>query len=305
MVTNAAKAPAHADPTQPVTLPMQPGRSPFRRFLRNKLALTSLILILTFALVGLFADAIVPFTDHSQSSLLNAAPGSRDPELGNVHWMGTDDLGRDIFTRLLYGTRLSLVVGIAVDAMITILGVFIGLTSGYFGGMVDNLLMRLTDIMYAFPSLLFAMMLVATFGRSVTAILIALAAANWVTMARLVRGQVLQVKQMDYVLGAYSVGATAAGTMWRHIIPNILGTVIVLSTLIIPGVMTAEAALSFLGVGIDPSTPTLGKLINAGFANIFSHPSEVLFPTAALTVMTLAFTLVGDGIRDALDPRLS
>src|SRR5262249_19041823 len=154
-----------------------------------------------------------------------------------------------------------------------------------FGGIVDNLLMRFTDIMYAFPGLLFAMVVVATLGRSIPSLLIALTAASWVSMARLVRGQVLQVKQMDYILSATSIGATQSGIILRHIVPNVLGPIIALATLSIPGIMTAEAALGFLGVGLDPSLPTLGRLINSGMDNIFSHPGQILYPVGALTVL--------------------
>jgi len=263
-----------------------------RRFLRHKAAVVSLILIAGFAVVALFTDQLVLFTNHAQSALINKPPGTLDETSNLIHWLGTDDLGRDIFTRLLYGTRVSLVVGLTADAIIVTIGILIGLTAGYFGGSVDNLLMRFTDIMYAFPGLLFAMVVVATLGHSIPAVLIALGAANWVTMARLVRGQVLQTRQMDYVLSARAIGGRSAGIIVHHILPNIVGPIIALATLTIPGIITAEAALAFLGVGIDPSLPTLGRLISSGMDNIFSHPSEIMFPVLMLTALTLAFTLI-------------
>src|SRR5258708_17028546 len=274
------------------------------RLLRRKAVVLSSLVVIFTALLALFADQIAPFNDHQMGTLINAPAGVLDPTSHLMHWMGTDDLGRDIFSRLLYGTKISMTVGFAADALITAIGVAVGLASGYFGGVVDNLLMRFTDIMYAFPSLVLAVVMVATFGRSFGAILIALGISNWVGIARLVRGQVLQVKELDYVLAAHSLGARPLAIMLRHILPNILGPVIILATLIIPGVMTAEAALAYLNVGMDPSVPTLGGLINSGSVNIFSHPSEIAFPVLTLAGFTLAFTLIGDGLRDALDPHL-
>jgi oligopeptide transport system permease protein len=278
-------------------------RGTLGRFGRNKLAVFSLAVIVFFIVLALLSDAIVPFKYNYQSDRINGPPGSMDSTSDTPHLMGTDDLGRDIFSRLLNSVRISLFVGAAADVMIILVGVSVGLVAGYFGGTVDNLLMRFTDIMYAFPGLLFAMVMVATFGRSVLTVLIALGVANWVTTARLVRGQVLQVKQMDYVLGARSIGVRPLGIMLDHILPNILGPIIVLATFIVPAVMTAEAALAFLGVGIDPSIPTLGRMISSGMDNIFSRPIQILFPVGALTILALSFTFVGDGLRDALDPR--
>jgi ABC-type dipeptide/oligopeptide/nickel transport system permease subunit len=251
-----------------------------------------------------FADQIAPFTDHYESDMINANPGSVDSQFNQIHWMGTDDLGRDIFTRLLYATRISLLVGLSADALIIFIGLIVGVISGYSGGMIDNLLMRFTDAIYAFPSLLFTMVVIATLGRSIPAVLFALVIASWVGVARLVRGQVLQIKQMDYIVAAHSIGASPTRIVRDYILPNTLSSIITWATLALPGIMTAEAALAFLGVGIDPSLPTLGRLINAGMENIFSHPTQTLFPVLTLTLLTLAFTLIGDGIRDALDPRL-
>jgi len=273
-----------------------------RRFLSNRLALLSVAIILALILLSVSADLIAPFTYHCDDTALNVAPGTRDEQSGRVHWLGTDDSGCDILSRLLYGVRVSMLIGLGADTMIVVIGVSIGLVSGYFGGLVDNLLMRFTDVMYAFPSLVFAMVVIPILGRSILSILIALGVANWVNMARLVRGQTLQVRQMDYVLGARSIGAAPFWIIQRHVLPNILGPIIVLAAFIVPGVMTAEAALAFLGVGIDISTPTLGGMISRGLDRIIFYPHEVFFPVLALTILTLAFTFVGDGLRDALDP---
>ncbi|HLY27546.1 MAG TPA: ABC transporter permease [Aggregatilineales bacterium] len=263
----------------------------------------SIVVILFWAILALLADQIVPFNYHQMGALLNAPPGAVDPATSYVHWMGTDNLGRDIFSRLLSGTRLSLTICLAADLLITFIGVAVGLVSGYFGGAVDNLLMRITDIMFAFPGLVFAMVMVAVLGRSIEAVLIALGISNWVGMARLVRGQVLQTKQMDYVLAAHSLGARPLDIMIHHLLPNILGPILVFSTLIIPGIVTAEAALAFLNIGVDPSLPTLGGLINYGWDSISSHPTEIAFPILTLAMLTLSFTLLGDSLSDALDPK--
>src|SRR5258708_33352470 len=175
------------------------------RLLRRKAVVLSSLVVIFTVLLALFADQIAPFNDHQMGALINAPAGVLDPTSHLMHWMGTDDLGRDIFSRLLYGIRTSLTVGFAADALITAIGVAVGLTAGYFGGLVDNLLMRFTDIMYAFPSLVLAMVMVATFGRSFGAVLIALGVSNWVGMARFVPRQVIHVQQLAYVVAAHSL----------------------------------------------------------------------------------------------------
>lgn len=272
------------------------------RLVRHRGLVLGSIIVLSWALLSLFAEQVAPFNYHQMGALLNAPPGAFDAATNRIHWMGTDNLGRDIFSRVLYGTRISLSVGLAADVLISVIGVAVGLISGYLGGLVDNVLMRVTDIMYALPGLVFAMVLVAVLGHSTGAVLVALGVTNWVGMARLVRGQVLQIKQMDYVLAARNLGARPLGIMVLHILPNILGPVIVLSTLIVPGLMTAEAALAFLNIGGDPSLPTLGRIINSSWDNMVSHPDQIAFPILALAMLTLAFTLIGDGLRDILDP---
>ena len=281
-----------------------PSQLAMRRFRRNRLAVAGLILVVFFALVALTAGFIAPFNPNYQSAeTQNAQPGTFNQEIGKVNIFGSDDLGRDVLTRLMYGSRVSLAVGIVSEAVILLFGVPIGLAAGFFGGVVDNALMRFTDIMYAFPDLLFVIIIVQVFGRSLFVIFIALGITNWVTMARLVRGQVLQIKQMDYVLSARSIGARSLALMARHILPNILGPIIVLVTLGIPGAIIAEATLTYLGLGVDPSTPTWGTMVNAAFPAIHSQPIQVLIPAVAIGVLTLAFTFVGDGVRDAFDPR--
>lgn len=275
-----------------------------RRFRKNRLAIAGLCIVFFFVVIALTADVLAPFSFRYQNPDLQYAPaGHVDQKLGKVNWLGTDDLGRDVLTRLMYGSRISLAVGIVAEAVVLLIGIPIGLAAGYFGGAIDNLLMRFTDIMYAFPDLLLVIIITVTFGRSLFTIFIALGIASWVTMARLVRGQVLQVKQMDYVLGARSIGARPLGLMVRHIFPNILGPVIVLVTLGIPAAIISEATLTFLGLGVEPSTPTWGTMVDAARPSILSYPGQVLIPAAAIAALSLAFTFVGDGVRDGFDPR--
>ncbi len=282
-------------------------RSPLKmaliRFRRNRLALGGLAVVLLAAFIALGADSLATFDPRHQGVTQDAMPGTIDQQTGQMHVFGTDDLGRDILTRMMYALRVSLLVPIVTETVVLLIGVPIGLVSGFFGGIVDDMIMRFTDIMYAFPGLLLVIILVAVFGRSIWAIFIALGLASWPTMARLVRGQVLQVKQMDFVLGARSIGATSLGLMARHIFPNVLGSIIVLITLDFPADIIAEATLTFLGLGVEPSTPTLGVMVSAAYPSIFSHPLEIIYPASAIAFLTLAFSFVGDGMRDAFDPR--
>ena len=293
-------------------------RSPLKmaltRFRRNRLAMTGLLIVLVVTVIALLANFIAPFQLEDVSTCADttancavgwvyAPPGAVDATTGKTNLLGTDNLGRDVTTRLIYGSRISLSVGIISETVILLIGVPIGLLAGFFGGQVDNLLMRFTDIMYAFPDLLFVIIVVTAFGRSVWIIFISFGLVGWVTMARLVRGQVMQIKQMDYVLGARSIGARQIGLMTRHILPNVLSPVIVLVTLGIPGTIIAEATLTFLGVGIDPSTPTWGTMIDGARDAMQSYPTGVLFPALAVAMLALAFTFIGDGVSDMFDPR--
>ncbi len=274
------------------------------RFRRSRLAIIGLIVILFFAVVALGADLIAPYNPHdlnpdkdpSGQTTLNLAPNVMNP-------MGTDNLGRDMFSQLIYGSRVSLAVGFITEAVVLLIGVPMGMIAGFFGGWVDNAMMRITDIMYAFPGLLLVILLVSIFGRSIWVIFFALGIASWPTMARVVRGQVLQVKQMDYVMAANSLGATNVELMIRHIIPNILAPIIVLVTLDFPADIISEATLTFLGIGVDPSTPTWGIMVNQAFPGVNSYPWQVIFPSVAIAITTLAFSFFGDGVRDAFDPR--
>jgi oligopeptide transport system permease protein len=220
------------------------------------------------------------------------------------HPLGTDILGRDLLARVMYGASVSLSIGIIVQALILGIGGSIGMAAGYLGGRVDNLLMRFTDIMYAFPDLLLVLVFVAAFGPSFWSIFIAIGVVNWVGLARLVRGQVLSIKEKEYVEAAIMTGTSPLKLIAKHLIPNSLGPVIVTLTFGIPAAIFTEAALSFLGIGIRPPEPSWGVMIEDGYSAIFADPVQVIVPAIAVALTMLSFTFIGDGLRDALDPRM-
>ena len=268
-----------------------------KRLLANRLALVGLVLIGIVVIVAVFAPLIAPY-DPTQQDLTNtfAEPSSE-------HLMGTDNLGRDWFSRLVYGARVSMTVGFFAQAVILLIGTTVGATSGYFGGWVDNLLMRFTDLMYAFPDLLFIILLRSVFGGNLFVLFLIIGLVSWVDVARLVRGQVLSLKEREFVEAARALGATSRTVMWRHLLPNTLSPVIIVVAFGIPRAIFTEAALSFIGIGVDPRTPSWGAMIYEGYGGIFAVPSLVLFPAVTIAVVMLSFTFVGDGLRDALDPR--
>ncbi len=222
----------------------------------------------------------------------------------STHPLGTDELGRDLVARLLYGARVSLAVGLVVQAIALAVGTFLGLVAGYVGGTVDLVLMRLVDIMYAFPSFLFAVFMVALLNPSTASIILVLSLVGWPFPARLLRGQALGLREHEFVAAARAVGATDWRIMLRHILPNALGPLIVQLTIGIADVIMAEAGLSFLGIGIRPPNPTWGGMIAKGREYFRSYPHLAIYPSIALGLTVLAFNYLGDGLRDALDPRL-
>jgi oligopeptide transport system permease protein len=274
----------------------------WRRFRRNRLAVAGAVVV-----VILLADALLagllqqigliqdPIKQHVEITL--AGPSAQ-------HLLGTDYLGRDTLSRLMYGARISLTIGILVQAIYVVIGGTIGMIAGYAGGRVDNLLMRFTDIWYAFPDLLFVLVLVSVFGPSLLSIFAAIGIVNWVNLARLVRGQVLSIKEKEYVESARAVGSSHFKIVLRHLVPNALGPVIVTLTFGIPAAIFLEAALSYLGVGIQPPTPSWGVMIQDGYQAIYASPWQVTFPAFAIAITMLSFSFIGDGLRDALDPRM-
>jgi oligopeptide transport system permease protein len=288
----------------------------FERLRRNKAAMAGLVVIAFFGLLALAAPLLPLHDPNSYFYEGQSGPPLRDPV-----WMassdprflfGTDQIGRDVLSRLVWSSRVSMVVGLIPVSVIFLVGTTVGLIAGYFGGWVDNLLMRVTDVIYAFPDLLLLVIVMATvgqtdFGRAfarLPLIFVALAIVNWVGMARLVRGQVLSLKEKEFVEAARAIGAGPGRIMVRHLFPNALAPVIVAVAFGIPSAILAEAVLSFIGIGIIPPTPSWGVMIHEGFAVMFGTPFMILLPAACVALLMLAFTFVGDGLRDALDPRM-
>ncbi len=281
--------------------PRPASRSPWmlawRRLRRNQLAVVGALIVLIFGGLALSADSIAPY-GFRQFDFLNS---ESDPS--TAHFLGTDFVGRDVFTLIMYGARISFSVAMVVPLIIILIGVPIGLIAGYVGGWVDSLLMRITDVMFAFPAFLFMVLLITTFGRGLGIIFLALGISSWPLMARIVRAQVLQIKQNDYLLSARSIGTRPGGILLWHVLPNLAGSIVSTATLSIPGVIIAEAFLTYLDIGVEPDTPSWGMMISDARESIFWHPTLIMFPSLAITILALAFTFVGDGLRDALDPR--
>jgi oligopeptide transport system permease protein len=272
-------------------------RDAWQRLLRNKLAAFGMITIITLIVLAILAPVLAPYDPN------RLFPGQSYAKPSAEHWMGTDDVGRDVFSRLLYGARVSLAVGILAQFLILIIGVTIGGIAGFFGGRVDNWLMRFTDVFYAFPDLLFVIIITAALGASFINIIIAIGLVNWTDLARLVRGQLLTLRERDFVSAARSLGAPAPRIITQHLLPNSAGPIIVRITYGIPAAIFAEAVLSFIGLGIRPPDASWGTMIERGNQAIFSAPHMVLFPAIAIALTMLAFNFLGDGLRDALDPQ--
>jgi peptide/nickel transport system permease protein len=270
----------------------------WRRFRRNRLAVLGAAIVVLLVVVAVFADVIAPYSP----TLVNLNAQFEPPSL--QHPFGTDYFGRDILSRVIHGARISLVIGLVPTVMALAFGTVVGVTAGFKGGKIDTVLMRLGDIVMAFPSLILAMVVTYTLGASLFTLFIALAVVGWAGAARVVRSQTLSLKQRDFVLASRSVGVGQSGIMYRHIIPNCLAPILILLTLGIPGAIMAEAGLSFLGVGAQPPTPSWGLMVNEGQEYLFSAPWASIFPGLAILVTVLAFNFVGDGLRDALDPFL-
>jgi oligopeptide transport system permease protein len=285
------------------------------RLMRNKAAVAGLVVIFSAFMVAIFAQFLAPYSpieipQNPASQMEPLWTGSKytDPR----YLLGTDFLGRDIVSRLMFASRVSMVVGFIPTAIVFGLGVTVGMVAGFFGGWLDQILMRFTDIIYAFPDFLFLLIIVASFRNSpfgkildgLMLIFVAIAIVGWVGVARLTRGQVLALKEREFVEAARAVGATPRRIMAKHLLPNALAPLIVTAAFAVPGAILGEATLSFLGVGIIPPTPSWGQMINEGFPLFAANPWAVLLPAICISVVMLAFTFVGDGLRDALDPRM-
>lgn len=285
----------------------------FGRLIKNRLAIVGLILVVLLLLAGIFGPLLAPWPYQVQDLQAVFANNNRPLPPGSPnHILGTDNLGRDLLSRLLDGARISVSVAFVVQLVILLIGVPIGALAGWFGGRLDNALMRFTDVIYAFPDLLFIILLSVAFretffGQALDGLLlvfVAIGITSWVTVARLVRGQMLALKETEFVEAAKAIGVSDRRIVTRHLLPNGMGPVIVAVTLGIPGAILAEATLAYIGVGVQPPRASWGSLIAEGQKYVRSEPHLVVFPAIAIALALIGFTFLGDGLRDALDPKL-
>lgn len=264
----------------------------------NKLAVFSFIVIVIFILLAVFAPLITPYGLEEVDLMSRlSAPSAK-------HLLGTDELGRDVLTRLLYGARVSLAVGVIPTVISMLIGVLVGMVSGYVGGMVDSVLMRLADVVLSFPSLLLAMVIMYTLGDGISSIFIALAITSWASVARVVRSETLSLRETEYVEAARSMGVRGFTIIMRHILPNCIPSLIVLFTLNVPSAILSESSLSFLGIGVQLPNSSWGLMVNLGRTFLYNAPWLSIVPSIAIMIVVLAFNFLGDGLRDVLDPHL-
>ena len=269
-----------------------------RRLLRNRAAVASMVLLAVLLLAAVIGPWLLPFRyDEIAKNDVWDAP------MVAGHILGTDSLGRDLLARLLIGLRVSLAIGVVATAVSLVIGVAWGATAGYLGGRLDELMMRIVDALYALPFIFFVILLMVTFGRNFILIFLAIGAVEWLTMARIVRGQTLSLKQKEFIEAARAAGLTTPAILARHIIPNLLGPVVVYVTLTIPAVILAESFLSFLGMGVQEPLTSLGTLIANGAQDRDLAPWLLIFPSVVMVATLMAFNFIGDGLRDAIDPK--
>lgn len=276
---------------------VSPWRRSMERFFENKAAVVAGVFVLIMLGLCGSAEFIAPFPFEAQDLALGASGPSRE------HWLGTDTLGRDVFSRLLYGGQVSLKVGLIATAVSCIIGVAYGMVAGWLGGARDSVMMRLVDILYALPFTLFVILLTVLFGQEMWLIYVAIGAISWLTMARIVRSRTRELRTQAFVEAAICMGQTPGKIMWRHLLPNLLGIVIVYATLTVPGVMLTEAFISFLGLGVKPPMTSWGLMIKEGADVMQDYPWLLLFPGIFFAGTLFALNLFGDGLRDAFDPK--
>jgi len=270
----------------------------WRRLKKNKLAMFGLVMLSLLSILAIIGPWIQPYDYQTQDySVLNQSPSAN-------HWFGTDEFGRDLWVRVWWGVRISLFIGIVAAFCEFVVGVLYGGISAYYGGRIDDIMQRFIEVIFGIPYLLIMILLIMVMGSGVSTIIIALAAFGWVGLARLVRGQVLSLKEQEYVLAARTLGASSSRIILRHLIPNAIGIIIVSLTFSVPAAIFAEAFLSFIGLGIKPPLASLGSLVNDGQLVMRNYAYRLLFPAGIFSMIMLSFNLLGDGLRDALDPRL-
>jgi len=270
-----------------------------RRLIQNRAAMLGGFTIVVLIILAVFAPWIAPYSYSYQNLDIGASTPSGE------HLLGTDVLGRDLLSRLLYGARISLLVGFVATGVALIIGVSWGIVAGYFGGRVDSVMMRIVDVLYGLPFIIFIILLMVIFGRNIWLLFAAIGAVEWLTMARIVRAQVIGLKNQEFVQAAQVMGVSNISMFRRHILPNILGPIAVYATLTIPQVMLLEAFLSFLGLGIQPPMSSWGTLIRYGVESMEEHYWLLIYPGLTFTITLFALNFFGDGLRDALDPKTS
>ncbi len=268
------------------------------RFRKNKLAMIGLFILFILVLLAIIGPLLTPF-DYATNNLVN-----KDQPPSLEHWFGTDDLGRDVFARAWNGARISLFIGIVAAAIDLVIGILWGGFSGYKGGNIDNFLMRIIDILYSLPYLLVVILLLVVLGQGLSTMIIAMTITGWIGMARIVRGQVLQLKNQEYVLASKALGADSKRIIFRHLIPNTLGPILVTLTLTIPGAIFTEAFLSYIGLGVPAPLASWGTMASDGVPAMIYYPWRLIVPAFLICLTLFSFNVVGDGLRDALDPRL-
>lgn len=270
----------------------------FIRFRKNKLALFGLVLLGLLIFMAIFGPYMTPY-DYASNDLSN-----KNPPPSSEHWFGTDDLGRDVFARTWEGARISIFIGVAAAVIDLIIGVLWGGIAGYKGGRTDEGMMRFADILYGVPYLLLVILLMVVLGQGLSTMIIAMSITGWINMSRIVRGQVLSLKNQEYVLAAKTLGANTSRIMGKHLIPNSMGPILVTMTLTIPSAIFTEAFLSFIGLGLTPPIASWGTMANDGLPAMRYYPWRLFFPATFICLTIFAFNVVGDGLRDALDPRM-
>ena len=271
----------------------------FYRLSRNRAAIFGGIILLMLIILAVLAPLIAPYSYYYQDLNLGASPPSAE------HWLGTDILGRDLLSRILFGARISLLVGFVATGVALIIGVSWGIVAGYLGGRVDSIMMRIVDVLYGLPFIIFIILLMVIFGRNLWLLFGAIGAVEWLTMARIVRGQVIGLKNQEFVMAAKAMGVSNFSMFRRHLLPNILGPIAVYATLTIPQVMLLEGFLSFLGLGIQPPMSSWGTLIKDGVESMEEYSWLLIYPGITFTITLFALNFFGDGLRDALDPKTS
>lgn len=269
----------------------------WQRFKLNRLAVVGAGIIAVMIVLAIIGPMISPYT-YADQSLVDA---NQSPSL--AHWFGTDTLGRDIYTRVMYGARISLTIGIVAALLNLVIGVIYGGIAGYFGGKTDRIMMAIVDVLYGIPLLLYVILLMVVIAPGLTSIFIALGIAYWLNMARIVRSQIVKVREEEYIIAAETMGIPKWRILWRHILPNCVGPIIITLTLAIPDAIFTEAFLSFIGLGVNAPMASWGVLASDGISSMRSYPFQLIFPALAISVTMLGFVFLGDGLRNVFDPK--